>query len=66
MLFGKKLKELRREKGMTQKEVAEKLDIPASTYRQWEEGTKPRDFIVLKKISALYDLPIEILLDERR
>jgi transcriptional regulator with XRE-family HTH domain len=65
MFFGKKLKELRRKKGMTQKEVAVRLGIPPSTYRQWEEGTKPRDFTVLKKISALYEIPIEYLIERR-
>lgn len=65
MYFANKIKELRRRKRMTQKEVAEKLGVPPTTYRQWEEGTKPRDFMVLRKISALYDIPLDKLIERR-
>ena len=41
-LFSKRLKELRRDKNFTQKEVAKKLNIAISTYANWEQGrTRP-------------------------
>ena len=36
------LKELRKEKNLTQKELAEKLHVPVKTLQNWEQGrTKP-------------------------
>lgn len=40
--FGKKLKELRTEKGLSQKEMSKRLLIAVSTYANWEQGrTEP-------------------------
>ncbi|MBQ8308228.1 MAG: helix-turn-helix transcriptional regulator [Clostridia bacterium] len=42
ILFKERLKELRKEKGLSQKEFAEKLGIAVSTYANWEQGrTEP-------------------------
>lgn len=42
IIFKEKLKELRKEKGLSQKEFAEKLGIAVSTYANWEQGrTEP-------------------------
>lgn len=38
--FVKRLKELREEKNLSQKSVAEKLGIPVSTYANWEQGRR--------------------------
>ena len=38
--FGNRLKELREEKGYSQKQVAEKLSIAVSTYANWEQGRR--------------------------
>lgn len=35
-----KIKELRENHGMTQMQVAQKLDIPLSTYRSYETGVR--------------------------
>lgn len=35
-----KIKELRKERGYSQKEMAEKLEIPVSTYANWEQGRR--------------------------
>lgn len=36
--IAKRPETLRKQKGLTQKEVAEQMNIPASTYRDWEYG----------------------------
>ena len=37
--FELRLKKVRKETGMTQKEVAEKANVSLGTYRTWEQGT---------------------------
>lgn len=38
--FCERLKELRQEKDMSQKDVAYKLNVPVSTYANWEQGRR--------------------------
>lgn len=38
--IAKRLESLRRKKRLSQKEVAERMKVPASTYRDWEYGKK--------------------------
>lgn len=43
--FQARLKELRAEKGYSQKAVADRLGLPVSTYANWEQGrTEPSIF----------------------
>ena len=39
-MFSKKLKELRLKANLTQKEIAEKLNISQPSYQQWESGRR--------------------------
>lgn len=48
--IGKKLKQLRKSKGMTQEDVAEKVDITRSTISNYEIGRRTPN---LKDLSAL-------------
>lgn len=52
-LIGKKLKQLRKSKGMTQEQVAEKVDITRSTISNYEIGRRTPH---LKDLSALADV----------
>ncbi|MDE6471700.1 MAG: helix-turn-helix domain-containing protein [Clostridia bacterium] len=38
--FSTRLKDLRKEKFLSQSEVAQKLGIPPSTYANWEQGRR--------------------------
>ena len=54
ILFKEKLKELRKEKGLSQKEFAEKLGIAVSTYANWEQGrTEPSICDIYNLLSVL-------------
>ena len=56
MGFGERLKEARRKKGITQKELAEKLDIPYQQIGQYETGKRNPRKDTLDKIATALNL----------
>ena len=60
---GELLCRLRKEKGMTQKQAAEKLQVSDRTVSKWERGMGLPDVSLWKAISALYGVEIEKVLD---
>lgn len=61
--FGSFLKELRKEYGLTQEELAEKLGVTNRTVSRWETGTNIPDVDVLIYLSELYRVDLKELLD---
>ena len=51
-----RLKELRTEKGLTQKEVAKALDISTTCYAGYEQGYREPDLKTLKNISEFFNV----------
>ena len=37
-MLGKKIRELRKEKGLTQKELSERIGVSESTVKKWEQA----------------------------
>ena len=65
MSFGKKLKQLREEKGLTQTELAEALGTSLKTISNYEvKGTRPRRMDMFEKIAKYFDVDINYLLTE--
>ena len=56
------LKNKRKEKGMTQREIAELLMIRQNTFSQYECGKREPKIAVLKKMSEIFGCSIEELL----
>ena len=68
-ILGKNLLALRKEKGWTQDEVAEKLGISAQAVSKWENGVSCPDITLLPGLSDLYGVLVDDLLrdeEERR
>jgi transcriptional regulator with XRE-family HTH domain len=65
-LFSTRLKELRKKKGLTQKEAAKQLAIPRTTYSGYERGTSEPDFNTLNKLSKFYDVDSNWLLEDKK
>ena len=63
---GRFLKELRKEKNMTQEQLAEKLYVSGRTVSRWENGRTMPDFDVLIELAKFYDVGIEELLAGER
>ena len=64
MELKEKLVTLRKEKGLTQLAVAEKLDISRQAISRWESGTALPSTDNLKCLSILYEVPVDYLLKE--
>ena len=65
--IGSFLKQLRKEKGLTQEQTAEKLNVSSRTSSRWETGHNMPDISLLTEIAALYEVSIpEIISGERK
>lgn len=65
--IGSFLKELRKEKGLTQEQMAEKLNVSGRTISRWETGNNMPDISLLMEIAELYEVSIsEIISGERK
>ena len=60
------LKELRKEKGMTQGQLAEHLNMSDRTVSRWETGTTLPDLSVLLELADFYHVDIREIIDGER
>ena len=61
------LKDLRREKGITQEQLAEELGVSGRTISRWENGNNMPDISLLVEIAEYFDVHIpEIIKGERK
>ena len=64
---GSFLKDLRREKGITQEQLAEELGVSGRTISRWETGNNMPDIGLLVEIAEYFDVSIpEIIKGERK
>jgi transcriptional regulator with XRE-family HTH domain len=61
-VLGKRLEELRTEKRMTKKEVADYLQIDQSTYGKYELGKRQPDYETLDKLANLFNVSVDYIL----
>ena len=61
--FGNYLYQLRKQNGLTQRFVAYQLDVSDKSVSKWEMSKSVPSLEKLKKLSALYNVPLEQLLD---
>ena len=64
MSIGNKIKQLREERKMTQKDIAEILDVEPGTISKYESGTIEPSIESLKKLSETFNVTIDELLKE--
>lgn len=62
MTLGQKLKELRSLKGLTQKELADKLHVSFQTVSKWENGENEPDIATLKELAVLFNCSVDYLI----
>ncbi len=56
------LKSIRKERGMTQRDVYELLNISANGYASWEQGRTEPDINTIKKLCKIFDVSADYLL----
>lgn len=64
MRFGEKLSFLRKQRGMTQMELAEKLDISRQAVSRWEQGISEPSTENLVSIGKLFSISVDALINE--
>ena len=64
MTFGEKLKEARKEAGLSQEQFAEKMSVSRSAIAKWESDKGMPDVNNLKVMAQLLDVSVDYLLDE--
>lgn len=64
--FGEKLRYLREQKGLTQKQMAETLGISLRSYVSYENHTSyPKDSLVYQKLAEFYGVTTDFLINEK-
>lgn len=61
-MFAEKLKKLRKEKGITQIDLAKILNVANGTIGNWESGNRQPDYITLQKIADYFNVSVDYLL----
>ena len=62
MLFAETLKNLRAEKGLSQRELAERIYVTRSAIARWENGSRLPDAAMITRLSEVLDADVNILL----
>ena len=63
---GEFLKQLRKEKGLTQEQLAERFVVSGRTVSRWETGSNMPDISVLVELADYYDVDIREIIDGER
>ena len=62
MFFAETLRKLRTEKGISQRELAERMYVNRSTIARWENGTRMPDAMMISRLSRCLDTDVGALL----
>lgn len=62
-IFCQNLKSARHACGLTQKDVALSLNVVESCYANWEQGRTEPNIVMLRKLSALFDISLDELIN---
>lgn len=66
MKLSEKIIRLRKGRGLSQEELAERLEVSRQAVSRWESGTALPDAGNLRQISRLFEVSADYLLDEER
>lgn len=66
MLLSSNLKKLRKEQNLTQKELANKLNIALRTYTNYELGVVEPNIATLIKLADYFDVSVDYLINHRQ
>lgn len=64
--FGSFLRELRKEKQLTQEQLAERFGVTSRSVSRWETGSNMPDLSILVELADFYDVDIRDIIDGER
>lgn len=62
-MFTEKIKDLRLSRGLNKRQMAELLELPYTTYNNYEIGAREANSDILKKISKIFSVSVDYLID---
>lgn len=62
-MFTEKMKDLRQSRGLNKRQMAEILELPYTTYNNYEIGAREPNSDILKKISKTFGVSVDFLID---
>lgn len=60
-IFGERLKELRKDKKLTQSELAKQLEVSGNTIYSWENDKQEPSMSTLLKLSEIFEVSLDFL-----
>ena len=64
MMLNENIKALRKSKGLSQEELAVRLNVVRQTVSKWEQGLSVPDAAMLISIAEVFEAPVSTLLGE--
>lgn len=61
-MFSTRLKELRKEKNYTQKELAARLNLSSNSICEWEKGRCEPSIDILKQLSLIFNVSVDYII----
>lgn len=65
-MFSDKLKELRKSKGLTQKQFAKEISVVPGTVAMWETGRRMPEVETVKRLAKYFNVTIDELIDDTK
>lgn len=63
-MFSDRIARLRKDKGLNQKQLAEKLEVSVDSVRRWEQGKRSPDVEMLRNIAQVLDTTVSYISGE--
>ena len=60
--LSERLKKLRKEKGLSQKDLSAELNIPRTTISSWEAGSRTPELMTTQNLATFFEVSIDYLL----
>ena len=65
MTLGQKLRKLRNDKGITQKDLADQLHVTFQTISKWESDKNEPDLATLKEIANYFNVTLDYIASDK-
>lgn len=63
-MLGENIRTIRKEQGLSQEELAERIHVVRQTVSKWEKGLSVPDTELLEALSEALETPVSVLLGE--